>query len=342
VGDHNPNHGWLFSYHAGDGLEQLSRFSTTPNGTGSCDVDPATGTCPATPPPDTTVLTNSFCPGTKNPGWDGFLTAGGSIWMSGGGPAADATGIYVTTGNGFYDTAHGNFPDSVLKFSDAGGAGLQVVDYFTPANQQYLMCNDLDFGTGAPLLLPGTNPALLVTVSKRGDLYLLNRTTGSLGHYHPCSSSALSCDPVVQVIGGAFGQTVTSSPAYFNGAIYAQGSNSTLKKYNLVHGLFSPTTASAQTPKSFIRPATPSISYDATASNPVPSAIVWVLERLTTRPSVLHAYRADTLQELYRSDAQGTRDTVGQTDPFAVPTVAAGKVYVGTATQLVVYGPQFF
>src|SRR5262249_21269734 len=59
----------------------------------------------------------------------------GSIWMSGGGPAADANGnIYVSTGNGtFAPTGSGSpgFGDSVLKLSPKGGL---VTDSFTPWN----------------------------------------------------------------------------------------------------------------------------------------------------------------------------------------------------------------
>ena len=342
VGDRNPNHGWVFAYHAGGALEQTASFNTTPNATGQCNIDPATGLCPTTPPPDGTVLTNARCPGTKNPGWDGFLPAGGSIWMSGGGPAADASGIYLTTGNGVFDAAHGNYADAVLKLGDTGDPQLQVSDYFAPSNQNYLMCNDADFGTGAPLLLPGASPSLLVMISKRGDLYLLSRATGEMGSYNPCSPPGLSCDHVVQAIGGVLGANVTSSPAYFNNAVYAQGSNGTLKKFSLVNGLFSPTTPTAQTVKKFTFSATPSVSYDATNASPAASGIVWTLERLATSSSVLHAYTTDTLRELYRSDAQGARDTLGKTGAFTVPTVAAGKVYVATSTQLVVYGGGFF
>jgi hypothetical protein len=147
---------------------------------------------------------------------------------------------------------------------------------------------------------------------------------------------------VVQGVAGALEADVTSSPAYFNGAVYAQGSWNTLKKFSLQYGLFSPVTPTAQTVKRFTFPATPSISYDATAANPALSGIVWSIERLSSSPSILHAYTSDTLEELYRSDAQGTRDTLGKTGSFTVPTVAAGKVFVGTTTQLVVYGGHFF
>ena len=128
----------------------------------------------------------------------------------------------------------------------------------------------------------------MVVISKLGDMYLLSRVTGEMRHYNPCLSARSFCDHVVQAVDGALEATVTSSPAYFNGAVYAQGSYNTLKKFSLENGLSSPITPTAQTVKLHVS-ATPSISYDATAANPVASGVVWTLERLSGGPSILHA-----------------------------------------------------
>ena len=65
--------------------------------------------------------------------------------------------------------------------------------------------------------------------------------------------------------------------------------------------------------------------------------IVWAVSPGT--PGALYAYNATTLKtELYNSNQDSSRDNLGDTVKFAPPLVINGKVYVGTRTQLVVYG----
>ena len=43
-------------------------------------------------------------------------------------------------------------------------------------------------------------------------------------------------------------------------------------------------------------------------------------------------------RELYNSNQRSSRDNPGHAAKFTVPTVAGGKVFVGTANQLSVFG----
>jgi hypothetical protein len=56
-------------------------------------------------------------------------------------------------------------------------------------------------------------------------------------------------------------------------------------------------------------------------------------------PAILRAYDASNISnELYESTQAGSRDTAGLALKFTVPTIAAGRVIVGTTNELDVYG----
>ena len=72
--------------------------------------------------------------------------------------------------------------------------------------------------------------------------------------------------------------------------------------------------------------------------------IVWAVDNdayfsVPQGSAALHAYDANNLaRELYNSNQRLARDNPGQSSKFTVPTVADGKVFVGGANQLSVYG----
>jgi hypothetical protein len=296
--DQNPWHAWLLGYDART-LRQAAVLNLTPNGTQ------------------------------------------GSIWMSGGGPAADAAGvIYLATGNGTFSPALGNYGDSVVKLV-AGPGGLRVADYFAPYNQAQLNFLDLDLGSGGVLLLPdqaGPRPRLLVIAGKEGKLYLLDRD--NLGHYNGRS------DLIVQSIPHAMVRSF-DTPAYFNGTIYYVGAGpitgevqpggERMKAYTISGGLINPTPRVAPAPYGYPG-STPSVSAFGSTNG-----IVWTLDNggwFLGQPAVLRASDAtDITRVLYEStQAPGGRDRGGPAVKFTVPTVANGRVYVGGAGTLTVYG----
>ena len=155
----------------------------------------------------------------------------GGIWQSGEGPSADDQGnIFVTTGNGYWNVAHGgqDYGDTVLRLRST----LSVADWFTPFNEQILDNEDLDLGATGPLLIPGTH--LLLQVGKAGVLYLLNQY--NLGHWQAGSDSQ-----IVQSLHATI-SLVHASPACWTGPqgtwCYLWGALDFLKAFALVNGKF--------------------------------------------------------------------------------------------------------
>lgn len=264
----------------------------------------------------------------------------GGLWEAGDAPACDTNGnIYVATGNGTFDaTTNGDYGDSYIKLSTTNG--LQAADYFTPFNQQTLNDSDIDLGSGGTMVLPDeagsmTHPHLLIGAGKEGKIYLMDRD--NLGHYQAGSDSQ-----IVQSLPGAM-PLCFDTPAYFQKTIYYVGVNDTMKAFSISNGVIA-TTPPAQGPTAYGFPgATPSISANGTSN-----AIVWAIESDdydVSGPAVLRAYNATNVAlEIYNSlqADDGARDYPGPAVKFSVPTVANGKVYVGSQNGLAVFGTGLF
>jgi hypothetical protein len=245
-----------------------------------------------------------------------------AIWQSGAGPAADAGGnVYFETGNGPFDADSGgrDYGDSFVKISKGSG-GFTAVDYFTPFNQSFLRANDLDLGSSGLVLLPdqsGSHPHLAVGSGKEGSIYVVDRD--NMGHYNAVDNSQ-----IVQFLDHAAG-AMFSSPAYWNGFVYFAGQVKGLQAFSLNNGMLTPASQAGTTCCMHV----PSIS-----ANGAQEGIVWILNANT-----LIAFDAkDLTHKLYSSNQAGTRDLLGTTAHFNVPTIANGKVYVGTDMQLTVFG----
>jgi hypothetical protein len=265
---------------------------------------------------------------------------GPAIWMSGGGPAADSAGnIYVLTANGAFETtmdangfpsAH-DYGNSFLKISTAGGS-LSVADYFTMYNEVAESSADQDLGSGGEMLLPdlvdssGTTRHLVIGAGKDGNIYSVNRD--SMGKFNSSSNSQ-----IWQQVSGGLTSSIFSTPAYFNGTVYYGDVGATLKAFAISNAKLAAVPQS-QSATQFSYPGTaPSVSAKGTSN-----AIVWAHEN--ANPAVLHAYDATNLaHELYNSNqAAGNRDQFGVGNKYITPTVADGKVFVGTTAGVAVFG----
>jgi hypothetical protein len=267
----------------------------------------------------------------------------GGIWMAGSGPAADSSGfIYLLVGNGTFDaTLAGGFPssgdygNSFMKLSTSGGT-LAVADYFAMNNGAGTAESesgvDKDLGSGGAMLLPdltdsqGNVRHLAVGAGKDSNLYVVSRD--NMGKFLTNDTG------IYQELSGALSGGIWSAPAYFNNTVYYGPSGNSLLAFPISNAklALSPLSSTSHT---FNFPgATPSISANGTSNG-----IVWVIESGST--GVLHAYRASSLAtELYNSNQQGTRDQFPDSshDKFVTPMIANGKVYVGAANAVVVFG----
>jgi hypothetical protein len=224
---------------------------------------------------------------------------------------------------------------TVLKLS----ATATVLDWFTPHDYAALSSADIDLGSAGPLVLPdqtGSHPHLVIGSGKPGYFYLLDRD--DMGHFRAQDDSQIVQSVTVQPNASGIISGLFASPAYWNGRVYVAAVSDALKAFTLGSGMLSASPVSQSTHVFTYPGATPSIS-----SNGASSGIVWVIEGAgytPASPAVLHAYDAmDLTRELYTSSqASGGRDTAGRAVKFAVPSVVGGHLYVGTQTELDVYG----
>jgi len=300
-GDNGPWHGWVLGYNAAT-LKQTGAYNASPNGVGA-----------------------------------GF-------WMSGSGLAADVLNpstqpygrMFLTSGNGDYTATTPyagsmDFGDSILNLDLTNGVPT-IKDEFTPSDQADLDAEDGDLGSGGVMLIPtqttGSVPNLLVQVGKEGTLYLVNRD--KMSGYN-------STDAVVQEIPYGVGVTgAWSTAAYWNGNVYYLGRGDYLKAFALVNGQLS--TSPTESSEVYNYPgATPSISASGNTQG-----IVWTIDSeayATSGAAILQAHNASNVATtLYSSGTNSSRDNPGPAVKFSVPTVVNGKVYVGTGTQVSIYG----
>lgn len=310
--DTPPYHGWVIAFNAST-LTQIAAFSPTPDGSSSGGLE-------------------------------------GGIWMSGAAPAADANGnVYLSVGNGTFDDVtdaippvapNDDFGDSVLKLSLSNNS-LSLADFFAPNDQMILDNGDIDLGSTGVVLLPdlsvsGTSPTrLMFCGGKDGNIYLLNRD--NLGKY-------LTSNNIVQYfqLSSDTSNGFRSTPAFFNNTLYGAGFGDPLMAvtFNPSSRLFSTAPAPQHSVEIYGGFGTsPMVSSQGTSNG-----IVWTIDYgpdlgSPTSHAILRAYDATNLAtKLYDSSQQGARDQTGLAVKFTVPTVANAKVYLGTQTELDVFG----
>ncbi len=192
--------------------------------------------------------------------------------------------------------------------------------------------NDTDFGSGGAVVLPdmtdsnGVTRRLAIGAGKESNIYLVNRE--NMGKFNPHNDNA-----IYQELDGAVPGGIRGVPAYYQGQVYFGANGGPIRTFQFTNAKLSSTPAS-MTAAQFPYPgATPSISANGTTNG-----ILWAVENSSR--AVLHAYAANNLaQELYNSNqAANGRDHFGAGNKLMVPTIANGKVYVGTPDGVAAFG----
>jgi outer membrane protein assembly factor BamB len=243
--DYGEYHGWLLAYDAST-LAPIATFVSTPN------------------------------------------ALRGGIWEAGAAPAVDQDGnVYVVTGDGTFDGERGgsDYGDTVLKLSLRSDDRWQVLDYFTPFDQEQMDVINWDLGSSGAVLLPdqpGPHPHLLVTGTKGGAIYVVDRD--NMGHFRREND-----DQIVQALRGVLPRIV-STAAYWEGTqgsrVYISGVGGPLQEYSVIDGKLSSAPVFHSEELFGFPGPTPAIS-----ANDKANGIVWVVG--TEEPSersVVKAY----------------------------------------------------
>jgi len=263
------------------------------------------------------------------------------IWMSGAAPAADSgNNLYVITGNGTFDALRTSPPNtdygnSLLKLS----SDLKVLQYFTPSAQEYNNATNNDFGAGGAAVLadlPEGSPITHIAIAggKDGNLFVVNRDSlGGFGDDKAWQQISIGIEgDMEQNTPGV----IFSVPVLWNNYLYIAGARGPLKAFRLdpTTARLSPASTATVPAKGFGYPgSTPALSSQGAANG-----IVWILDNGQyctpaspgCGPSVLHAYDATNLGTELWNSSKVAADTAGHAVKFTVPTIANGKVYVGT------------
>jgi hypothetical protein len=250
-----------------------------------------------------------------------------SIWQTGNGIAADDQGnIYASTAESSnYDVPNGgqSFSNSILKFS---ASDVALADYFTPWNVAYLNQHDLDVSSIGPVVLPDQDdspyPHELLASGKQGVVYVLNRDNmGMFG----ASDSQIIQEFSLQIVGENM-----ASPAFWNQTAYFTPGGTHVQSFSLSGGLLSPF---AQSPQNYGGAHSASISANGNTNG-----VLWLLSGGTPKGAQLYALDAVSLNQLYTSQQNATRDKLSPISHFATQSVVNGRVYIATRSALEVYG----
>lgn len=271
--------------------------------------------------------------------------SGSGIWMSGGGPAWDGNFIYVTTGNDVEGIdAPSDYVDSILQLDPVT---LQVIakTSFPTEDNNWDAASDLDLGASRVIPLMGT--PYVVSGSKYGDMFVMNRADMSLvTRFQAAARHASGFDWTGIYNGFAFwNNTLFVWPGGGGQSFDSSFPTDVLKSYAVAgDGSVNPV-ASGQSDGVGLGYQGAGLAISSNGNDSA-SGIVWAETPADNsswlRPAVLRAYAASStgvFQELWNDADPNTGNGGYFLARFSQPLIANGRVYLPTFSgQVVVYG----
>ena len=292
----------------------------------------------------------------------------GGIWMAGDAPAADASGnVYLQTGNGDLVPGSQRFGDSIVKLRFQNNS-ISVSGFFAPCNQMLLDRCDLDQGSSGAVLFDefviggGKDGRLYLMKADKMPGY-------TPGPFPPPADACLPAQPdctdspdLVQKW-QASGGHIHGAPIIWKDPnnetwLYVMGEGDPLKAFPLENGHFN---AQAMKRGTWTQPKLNQVKECQTQPNhgiwmpggllgvssngsTAGTGIVWALvpangdgNSCRGVKGMLIAFNAeDVTKEIWRSQGKDvnlsdSKDSFGLLARFNPPTIANGKVFVGTA-----------
>lgn len=292
----------------------------------------------------------------------------GGIWMAGDAPAADGSGnVYLQTGNGDLAPASQSFADSLIKLRFQN-ATLSVAGFFAPCNQMLLNQCDLDQGSSGAVLFDqfviggGKDGRLYLMRADKIPGYQPGPFPPPAAACMPGAPDCADSPDLVQKWQASTGH-IHGAPIVWNGSnnrtwLYIMGEGDPLKAFPFEGGKFN---IQAVKHGDWIQPKLNQVPVCQSQANngmwmpggllgvssngQVPgTGIVWAVvptngdgNSCRGVKGMLVAFDAeDVTKELWRSqrkDASNsdTKDSFGLLARFNPPTIANGKVFLGTA-----------
>jgi len=274
--------------------------------------------------------------------------ANAGFWMSGQGPSVDDQGnFYIATGNGTVGLNNDpndptNRGESLLKMTP----DLKVLDFFTPSDYPYLEDNDLDYGTDGVLLIPNTNYSL--SGSKEAYLYMIDNN--NMGKMNATESNVIQKIDI-NASNPNWMRHIHGAPVYYKNNtnqeyIYIWSENALFRqipfnrntmRFDVNNQINSTLVLPNGMPGGFM-----SVSSDGQNPN---TGIVWVSHpyqgdaNQAVVPGILRAFDANDIRKELWNTNMNADDGYGNFAKFVSPTVANGKVYMATFSNVInVYG----